>query len=172
MSMEHEHINDRSVAICVRGAKMTGRLLAQAMQAFLKKLKEPSYQHGEQSLKSLTKRWFAVGRCADENRQKIHSVRTQNTLFVGWSGIPKGRQAPFGTRFCFSNVKSKHFFLRFGREIFPDLGREFFHDFGRHFFHQFGRQNFLEYGRENFLIGTRLGAQGKLENKAECNSFL
>jgi len=34
---------------------MTGRLLAQAMQAFLKKLKEPSYQHGEQSLKSLTK---------------------------------------------------------------------------------------------------------------------
>ena len=53
--MEHEHINDRSVALCVKGAKLTGRMLAQAMQAFLKKMKEPSYKHGEQSLKSLTK---------------------------------------------------------------------------------------------------------------------
>ena len=55
MSMEHEQINDRSVALCVRGAKMTGRMLAKAMQAFLKKLKEPGCEYGEQSLKSLTK---------------------------------------------------------------------------------------------------------------------
>lgn len=55
LAMEHEHINDRSVALCVKGAKLTGRMLAQAMQAFLKKMKEPSYKHGEQSLKSLTK---------------------------------------------------------------------------------------------------------------------
>jgi len=53
--MEHEQINDRSVAICVRGAKITGRLLAKAMQAFLKKLKEPDEKHGKQSLKSLSK---------------------------------------------------------------------------------------------------------------------
>jgi hypothetical protein len=55
LAMEHEHINDRSVALCIKGVKLTGRMLAQAMQAFLKKLKEPSYKHGEQSLKSLTK---------------------------------------------------------------------------------------------------------------------
>lgn len=53
--MEHEHINDRSVAICVKGAKITGRLLAKAMQAFLKKAREPSYKHGKQSVKSLSK---------------------------------------------------------------------------------------------------------------------
>lgn len=55
MSMEHEHINDRSVAFCVKGAKLTGQMLAKAMQAFLNKLKEPGYKQGEQSLKSLTK---------------------------------------------------------------------------------------------------------------------
>ena len=55
MAMEHEQINDRSVAICVKGAKLTGRMLAQAMRALLKKMKEPGYKHGEQSLKSLTK---------------------------------------------------------------------------------------------------------------------
>ena len=43
LAMEHEHINDRSVALCVKGAKLTGRMLAQAMQAFLKKLKEPTF---------------------------------------------------------------------------------------------------------------------------------
>jgi len=53
--MEHEQINDRSVAFCIKGVKLTGRMLAQAMQAFLKKLKDPKYKHGEQSLKSLTK---------------------------------------------------------------------------------------------------------------------
>ncbi|MCL2798641.1 MAG: PcfB family protein, partial [Firmicutes bacterium] len=55
MSMEHEHINDKNVALSVRGAKVTARLLAQAMQAFLKKAREPTYKHGKQSLKSLTK---------------------------------------------------------------------------------------------------------------------
>jgi len=53
--MEHEQITDRSVAICVRGAKITGRLLAKAMQALLRKGKEPAGKHGKQSLRSLTK---------------------------------------------------------------------------------------------------------------------
>jgi len=53
--MEHEQINDRSVALCVKGAKMTGRLLAKAMRAFLKKPKEPECKEGKQSLKSLSK---------------------------------------------------------------------------------------------------------------------
>ena len=53
--MEHEQINDKSVALCIRGAKLTGRMLAQAMQSFLKKARNPSYKHGLQSLKSLAK---------------------------------------------------------------------------------------------------------------------
>lgn len=53
--MEHEQINDKSVALSIRGAKMTGQLLAQAMRAFLKKAREPTIKHGQQSLKSLTK---------------------------------------------------------------------------------------------------------------------
>ena len=55
MSMEHEQINDKTVALSVRSAKMTGRILAQAMQAFLRKAKTPHDKHGEQSLKSLSK---------------------------------------------------------------------------------------------------------------------
>jgi len=53
--MEHEQINDKTVALSVRCVKMTGRVLARAMQAFLKKAKEPHYKHGKQSIKSLTK---------------------------------------------------------------------------------------------------------------------
>ena len=49
------HCNDRSVAISVRAAKLTARLLAQAMQAFLRKSQKTSEKHGEQSIKSLTK---------------------------------------------------------------------------------------------------------------------
>ena len=60
MSMEHEHINDRSVALCVKGVKLTGSMLAKAMKAFLKKLKEPAYEQGEQSLKSLTKQGVSL----------------------------------------------------------------------------------------------------------------
>jgi len=55
MSMEHEQINDKSVALYIKGGKMTSRVLAQAMRAFLKKAREPTHKHGKQSLKSLTK---------------------------------------------------------------------------------------------------------------------
>ena len=50
-----EQINERTVALSVKGAKLTGRLLAKAMQAFLKKSREPKYKHGKQSINSLTK---------------------------------------------------------------------------------------------------------------------
>ena len=55
MSMEHEQINDKSVALSIKGAKITGRMLAKAMQMALKKAREPTYKSGKQSLKSLTK---------------------------------------------------------------------------------------------------------------------
>ena len=52
-----EQVNDKTVAIAVKGVKLTGRMLAKAMQAFLKKMQEPSKEKpGQQSIKSLTKR--------------------------------------------------------------------------------------------------------------------
>ena len=58
--MEHEQINDKTVAIAVKAVKITGRLLAKAMEAFLKKIKEPHETHGKQSVKSLTKQGAAL----------------------------------------------------------------------------------------------------------------
>ena len=55
MAMEHEQINDKSVALSIRGAQMTGRVLARAMRVFLKKAREPTHKSGKQSLKSLSK---------------------------------------------------------------------------------------------------------------------
>ena len=60
MSMEHEQINDKSVALYIKGGKMTSRVLAQAMRAFLKKAREPTHKHGKQSLKSLTKQGMSL----------------------------------------------------------------------------------------------------------------
>jgi hypothetical protein len=53
--MEHEQINDKNVALYIKGGKMTARILADAMKKFLKKAREPTQKHGKQSLKSLTK---------------------------------------------------------------------------------------------------------------------
>ena len=51
----HEQINENAIAIEIKATKMTGHLLAQAMQAVLKKAREPTTKHGKQSLKSLAK---------------------------------------------------------------------------------------------------------------------
>jgi len=53
--MEHEMVNDKTVALSIRCAKLTGRTLAMAMQAFLKAARNPAEKHGKQSLKSLAK---------------------------------------------------------------------------------------------------------------------
>ena len=50
-----EQVNDKAVALTVKAAKLTGRMLAKAMREFLKKVREPTYNHGKQSVKSLTK---------------------------------------------------------------------------------------------------------------------
>jgi len=51
-----EQVNDKTVALSVKATKITGRLLAKAMQEFLKKAREPTApKHGKQSIKSLTK---------------------------------------------------------------------------------------------------------------------
>jgi hypothetical protein len=49
------------VALSVKGAKMSGRLLAKAMQAFLKLARaSPKAKQGQQSIKSLTKQGAAL----------------------------------------------------------------------------------------------------------------
>ena len=50
-----EHITEKTVALSVKAAKITGRLLAQAMREFLKKAREPTVTRGKQSVKSLAK---------------------------------------------------------------------------------------------------------------------
>jgi hypothetical protein len=52
---QHEQVNDKAVALSIKGTKVTARLLAKAMQAFLKKARAPTYKRGKQSLKSLAK---------------------------------------------------------------------------------------------------------------------
>ena len=49
------HTNDRSIALSIKATKITARLLAQAMQAFLRHAQKPTEKHGKQSIKSLTK---------------------------------------------------------------------------------------------------------------------
>ncbi|GHV16985.1 hypothetical protein FACS189425_02300 [Clostridia bacterium] len=51
-----EQVNEKTVALSVKGAKLTGRLLAKAMQAFLRQARaSPKPKHGKQSVKTLTK---------------------------------------------------------------------------------------------------------------------
>jgi hypothetical protein len=51
-----EQINERTIALSIKGAKLTGRMLAKAMNAFLKRSRaSPKAKTGMQSVKSLTK---------------------------------------------------------------------------------------------------------------------
>jgi hypothetical protein len=51
-----EHVNEKTVALSVKGAKLTGRLLAKAMRAFLNQARaSPKAKGGRVSMKSLTK---------------------------------------------------------------------------------------------------------------------
>jgi hypothetical protein len=51
-----EQVNERTVALSIKGAKLTGRLLAKAMQTFLKRARaSPKTKTVAQSVKSLTK---------------------------------------------------------------------------------------------------------------------
>ena len=50
-----EQVEERSVAIAVKGTKLTGRALAKAMQEFLKIIHEPTYKKGYQSIESLSR---------------------------------------------------------------------------------------------------------------------
>ena len=54
--MVQEYVDDKTVALSVKATKITGRLLAKAMEAFLRKARaSPKAKVGKQSIKSLTK---------------------------------------------------------------------------------------------------------------------
>jgi hypothetical protein len=56
-----EQINDKTVALSVKATKLTGRLLAKAMQAFLRQARaSPKTKVGKQSVKSLTKQGASI----------------------------------------------------------------------------------------------------------------
>jgi hypothetical protein len=51
-----DQVNEKAVALYIKGGKITGRLLAKAMQAFLKQARaSPKPKQGKQSVKSLKK---------------------------------------------------------------------------------------------------------------------
>jgi hypothetical protein len=50
-----EELENKTVQLTIQATKITGRLLAKAMRALLKKLSEPNFKTGKQSLKSLQK---------------------------------------------------------------------------------------------------------------------
>ena len=60
-NLEHEQVTERSIALTFRGAKVTGRMLAQAMRAFLRNMREPGKEkkdilpQGKQSVRQLTR---------------------------------------------------------------------------------------------------------------------
>jgi len=51
----HEQVNEKAVALSIKATKLTARMLAKAMQAFLKKAREPTAKIGKQSVRSLSK---------------------------------------------------------------------------------------------------------------------
>jgi hypothetical protein len=55
--LQHEQVNEKTVALYIKGAKLTGRLLAKAMQAALRQMKKAhdAPKVGEQSMKRLTR---------------------------------------------------------------------------------------------------------------------
>jgi len=55
-----EQVNEKTVALSVKAAKITGHLLAQAMREFVKKAREPTFKTGKQSIKSLAKQSASI----------------------------------------------------------------------------------------------------------------
>lgn len=56
-----EQVNEKTVALSVKATKITGRLLAKAMQAFLRQARaSPKPKYGKQSVKSLTKQGASI----------------------------------------------------------------------------------------------------------------
>ena len=76
------HANDRCVAIGIKATKVTARLLAQAMQAFIKKSGKTTVKHGQQSLKSLTKSGASIENVEIPSDSDINSFKKTARKYI------------------------------------------------------------------------------------------
>lgn len=51
-----DQVNEKSAALSIKAGKLTGRVLARAMAAALRRMHNPKAKHGKQSLRSLARR--------------------------------------------------------------------------------------------------------------------
>ena len=51
-----EQINEKSVALYIKTGKLTGRVLAKALQAAVRRLRNPKARHGKQTVKQLARK--------------------------------------------------------------------------------------------------------------------
>jgi hypothetical protein len=121
--MLQEYVDDKTVALSVKALKITGNLLAKAMRDFLKKAREPTYKHGKQSVRSLTKQGASLSNIeiTGENIGSFKKVaRKYNVDFAlkkdssetppKWMVFFKGKDADSLTAAFkeFSSVQLKH----------------------------------------------------------------
>jgi hypothetical protein len=71
--LEHEQVNEKALALSIRGAKLTGRLLAKAMQSALRQMQKSrdAPKIGEQNIKRLARN--GGGTDSIEVMGRIHS---------------------------------------------------------------------------------------------------
>lgn len=58
--MMQDQVNEKSVALSVKAGKLTGRVLAKAMAAALRRMCNPKEKHGKQSIRSLARRGVSL----------------------------------------------------------------------------------------------------------------
>lgn len=51
-----DQVNERSAALSIKAGKLTGRVLAKAFSAVLRRMRNPKDRHGKQSVKALARR--------------------------------------------------------------------------------------------------------------------
>ena len=89
--VEHEQVNEKAVALAVKGAKITGRMLARAMQAFLNQMTEVNQnilnnqKRGKQSVKSLTKQGASLSNIEITDRNIGSFKRTARRYNIDFS---------------------------------------------------------------------------------------
>jgi hypothetical protein len=81
-----EQVNDKTVALSVKAAKLTGRLLAGAMRAWLKKAREPTTKHGKQSIHTLSKQGASLSNIEVTGDNIGSFRRTTRKYNVAWRG--------------------------------------------------------------------------------------
>jgi hypothetical protein len=96
-----EQINEKTVALSIKGAKLTGRMLAKAMQAFLKKMREPPKgKPGKVSMRSLRRDGASLTNIEvdDPGIKRFNKIaRKHNVRFH--TKIDRSKEPPLGVVF-------------------------------------------------------------------------